>query len=177
MTTSSPSKTGLVVGIGEVLPAFRPTFAHFTPFALTREVLRLDDGDVMCLSWDSVSLYSVADSSRSRANRKCAWEMSTLCKKGGYAHFMLKEIRRQPQVAHRAAAPPAAMKTWARSGDITAHNLAQVGWHRFTCAARSGFGMRGRQAGRRAVLAPQFHSPVRSDSWTAGRRHFCQPVR
>jgi len=89
--------SGLVVGIGEDFTCVSSDLPSILP--LTRKVLRLNDGDVVCLSWDSVSLYSVADGSQIAREPEIITEEMSAVQKGGYAHFMLKEIHEQPQVA------------------------------------------------------------------------------
>ncbi len=89
--------SGLVVGIGEDFTCVSSDLPSILP--LTREVIRLNDGEIITLWADRVELHSVKDGSRiERAPETITEEMSAV-QKGGYAHFMLKEIHEQPEVA------------------------------------------------------------------------------
>jgi len=89
--------SGLVVGIGDGFTCLSSDLPSILP--LTREVIRLNDGEIITLWADRVELHSVKDGSRiERAPETIVEEMSAV-QKGGYAHFMLKEIHEQPEVA------------------------------------------------------------------------------
>jgi len=89
--------SGLVVGIGEGFTCISSDLPSILP--LTRKVVRLNDGEIVTLFPDHVELHSVLDGSPiERAPELITEEMSAV-QKGGFAHFMLKEIHEQPQVA------------------------------------------------------------------------------
>lgn len=89
--------SGLVVGIGEGFTCVSSDLPSILP--LTRKVLRLNDGEIVTLLPDHVELHSVLDGNPiERAPEMITEEMSAV-QKGGFAHFMLKEIHEQPQVA------------------------------------------------------------------------------
>ncbi len=89
--------SGLVVGIGDGFTCLSSDLPSILP--LTREVIRLNDGEIITLWADRVELHLVKDGSRiERAPETIVEEMSAV-QKGGYAHFMLKEIHEQPEVA------------------------------------------------------------------------------
>ncbi|MGA9396931.1 MAG: glutamine--fructose-6-phosphate transaminase (isomerizing) [Anaerolineaceae bacterium] len=89
--------SGLVVGIGEDFTCVSSDLPSILP--LTREVIRLEDGEIVTLWADKIELHSVKDGSLiKRASETVTEEMSAV-QKNGFAHFMLKEIHEQPQVA------------------------------------------------------------------------------
>ena len=82
------------VMVSPVFPQICPPSSH-----LTRKVIRLEDGEIVTLYADHVELNSVVDgSSIQRESEMITEEMSSV-QKGGFAHFMLKEIHEQPQTA------------------------------------------------------------------------------
>ncbi len=89
--------SGLVVGIGEGFTCVSSDLPSILP--LTRKVIRLNDGDVVTLSADEVALHAVADGSFIARKPEMITEEMSSVQKGGYAHFMLKEIHEQPAVA------------------------------------------------------------------------------
>ncbi|HAE84977.1 MAG TPA: glutamine--fructose-6-phosphate transaminase (isomerizing) [Anaerolineaceae bacterium] len=89
--------SGLVVGIGDSFTCVSSDLPSILP--LTRKIVRLNDGDVVTLSWDGIELHAVSDGSRIECEPELITEEMSAVQKGGYAHFMLKEIHEQPQVA------------------------------------------------------------------------------
>jgi len=84
----------LVVGLGsgEQFLASDPTalLAH------TRRVVLLEDGDVACLRVGSVAIRDARGEVVDRPEQRIDWD-PVQAEKGGYKHFMLKEIHEQPQ--------------------------------------------------------------------------------
>ena len=66
---------------------------------LTRQVLFIEDGEIVILEHDKIELRSVKDGSIINRDYESIAESMELAQKGGYAHFMLKEIHEQSQVA------------------------------------------------------------------------------
>lgn len=62
----------------------------------TREVLFLEDGELAEVTRDGVLLETVAGEPIKRASRRIEWS-PVQAEKGGYKHFMLKEIFEQPR--------------------------------------------------------------------------------
>lgn len=89
--------SGLVVGIGEGFTCVSSDLPSILP--LTRTILRLQDGEIVTLRADQVELHSVKDGSSIQREPEMVTETMEDVQKGGYAHFMLKEIHDQPQVA------------------------------------------------------------------------------
>ena len=94
--------SGLVAGLGEDasgqpftcvssdLPSILP---------LTRKIVRIYDDEIITLWPDRVELLSVKDGSRIDREPEIVTQSMDAVQKGGYPHFMLKEIHEQPQVA------------------------------------------------------------------------------
>ncbi|MEW6179385.1 MAG: glutamine--fructose-6-phosphate transaminase (isomerizing) [Chloroflexota bacterium] len=89
--------SGLVVGIGEGFTCVSSDLPSILP--LTRKILRIQDGEIITLWADRVELRSVADGRLIERQPELVTETMETVQKGGYAHFMLKEIHEQPQVA------------------------------------------------------------------------------
>ena len=56
----------------------------------------MDDGELAEVTRQKVSLSTFAGELRERAPRQITWDALT-AQKGGYKHFLLKEIHEQPQ--------------------------------------------------------------------------------
>lgn len=89
--------SGLVVGIGEGFTCLSSDLPSILP--LTRKVVRLEDGEIVTLMADRIELHSVKDGSLIQREAELVTETMDAVQKGGYAHFMLKEINEQPAVA------------------------------------------------------------------------------
>lgn len=89
--------SGLVVGIGEGFTCVSSDLPSILP--LTRNVIRLNDGEIVTLYPNRVELHSVRDGSVIQREPELITEEMSAVQKGGFAHFMLKEIHEQPQVA------------------------------------------------------------------------------
>jgi glutamine---fructose-6-phosphate transaminase (isomerizing) len=89
--------SGLVVGIGEGFTCVSSDLPSILP--LTRKIIRLQDGEIITLSADKVELHSVKDGLPIVRDPEIVTETMEAVQKGGYAHFMLKEIHEQSQVA------------------------------------------------------------------------------
>ena len=150
--------SGLVVGIGEGFTCVSSDLPSILP--LTRTIIRIQDGEIITLWADRVELRSVADGSLiERAPEEITETMSSV-QKGGYAHFMLKEIHEQPQVAREV------LHMLAGSPDVrlvldkmkTARNLYFIGCGTSYHACLAGAVYFARLAGRAVipVIAPQF---------------------
>ena len=89
--------SGLVVGIGEGFTCLSSDLPSILP--LTRKVIRPNDGEIITLWADRVELHSVKDGSLIQREPELVTEEMNTVQKGGYDHFMSKEIHEQPQVA------------------------------------------------------------------------------
>jgi glucosamine--fructose-6-phosphate aminotransferase (isomerizing) len=89
--------SGLVAGITENATCVSSDLPSILP--ITRDVLSIEDGEIVILENDSIELRSVTDGSIITRDFEKITESMELAQKGGYAHFMLKEIHEQSQVA------------------------------------------------------------------------------
>jgi len=67
----------------------------------TREFMVLEDGDLAVLTKDKVELTSVSGAPVERKVLQITWDAAA-AEKGGYEHFMIKEIHEQPRVIKEA---------------------------------------------------------------------------
>ena len=89
--------SGLVIGIGEGFTCLSSDLPSLLP--LTRKIIRPKDGEIIILWADRVELRSVTDGKLIEREPELITETMDAVQKGGYPHFMLKEIHEQAQVA------------------------------------------------------------------------------
>lgn len=70
----------------------------------TREVVYLNDGDLLIMTPSGVSFYDAHGEPVSKTAEHITWELSA-AEKGGYEHFMLKEIHEQPKAVRDTIHP------------------------------------------------------------------------
>jgi glutamine---fructose-6-phosphate transaminase (isomerizing) len=84
----------LLVGVGEnewfVASDASPLLQH------TRSVIYLDDGEMAVLSRDGYRIRNLETTKIDKPVNQIEWDLATI-ERGGYAHFMLKEICEQPE--------------------------------------------------------------------------------
>src|SRR5216684_4023908 len=86
----------VVIGLGQgetILASDIPAL-----LAHTRDVVILEDGDVAVITRHGVEITDLAGAPVSRTPTRILWD-PILAEKGGYRHFMLKEIYEQPRAA------------------------------------------------------------------------------
>ncbi len=89
--------SGMVVGLGEGFTCVSSDLPSILP--LTREVIRPQDGEIVTLWADKIEVRSVKDGKLIDRKQETVTETMDAVQKGGYPHFMLKEIHEQAQVA------------------------------------------------------------------------------
>jgi glucosamine--fructose-6-phosphate aminotransferase (isomerizing) len=150
--------SGMVVGLGDGFTCVSSDLPSILP--LTRQVIRPQDGEIVTLWADRVEVRSVQDGKRIDRQMERVTESMDQVQKGGFPHFMLKEIHEQPQVArellHLLEASPEVAGLVERMK--TARHLYFVACGTSYHAAVIGSVYFAQIAGRSAipVLAPQF---------------------
>jgi glucosamine--fructose-6-phosphate aminotransferase (isomerizing) len=89
--------SGLVAGIADGFTCISSDLPSILP--LTRQIVRVNDGEIVTLTPSAIQLHSVADGSPIARAEETVIESMEAVQKGGYAHFMLKEIHEQPALA------------------------------------------------------------------------------
>ncbi len=150
--------SGLVIGIGEGFTCISSDLPSILP--LTRKVIRPQDGEMITLWADRVELHSVKDGSLIAREPEIITQTMEAVQKGGYPHFMLKEIHEQSQVArevlHMLAGSPEVAAVVEKLK--TARNLYFIGCGTSYHACLAGAVYFAQIAGRPVIpiLAPQF---------------------
>ncbi len=150
--------SGLVVGLGDGFTCLSSDLPSILP--LTREIVRPLDGEIVTLWANRIELRSVKDGSLIIRVPETVTELMDAVQKGGYPHFMLKEIHEQSQVArevlHMMDGSSVVQGVVAKMQ--AARNLYFIGCGTSYHACLAGSVYFGKIAGRVAipVLAPQF---------------------
>ena len=150
--------SGLVVGLLEGANCVSSDLPSILP--LTRRILRVQNGEIVILWADRVALRRVEDGAPIEREIEIATESMEAAEKGGYPHFMLKEIHEQPQVVaelvHLMEAAPHVSQMIERMAAARHIYLVGCGTSYHACLLGSVY--LARLAGRAAspVLAPQF---------------------
>ena len=70
----------------------------------TREVAYMEDGEVAVLTTEGIEVFDALQQPVKKERHHIDWDVSA-AEKGGYPHFMLKEIFEQPEALRRAISP------------------------------------------------------------------------
>ncbi|OGS18938.1 MAG: glutamine--fructose-6-phosphate aminotransferase [Elusimicrobia bacterium RIFOXYA2_FULL_50_26] len=84
----------LIIGLGEGENFLASDIPALLPY--TRRMVFLEEGDLAAISADKVVIYNSGGETVVRKEHSIAWD-AVQAEKGGYKHFMLKEIFEQPQ--------------------------------------------------------------------------------
>ena len=92
----------LIVGVGEhenFIASDVPAIIHYT-----RDYYLLDQNEIAVIKKDSVKIYDVHGNEIHKELNTADWDVDA-AEKGGYAHFMLKEIHEQPRALRDTISP------------------------------------------------------------------------
>lgn len=70
----------------------------------TREVAYMDDNEVAVVTADGIKVYDMLGRETVKEHHRIDWDVNA-AEKGGYAHFMLKEIMEQPEAVRKTVSP------------------------------------------------------------------------
>jgi glucosamine--fructose-6-phosphate aminotransferase (isomerizing) len=70
----------------------------------TRDVYYIDNQEIACLTKDSISFFNVDGDPISKESKHIDWDANA-AEKGGYEHFMLKEMYEQPKTVRDTLSP------------------------------------------------------------------------
>jgi len=84
----------LVVGIGDGVNYLASDVAAI--MGHTRHVIYLDDGEMVTLTPEGINTTTIKNEAVTKEIQEITWDLGQI-QKGGYEHFMLKEIFEQPQ--------------------------------------------------------------------------------
>ncbi|MBC8425268.1 glutamine--fructose-6-phosphate transaminase (isomerizing) [bacterium] len=111
----------LVVGVGEGTNYLASDVAAI--LGETRKVIYLDDGEMVTLTPDKVVTTSIQNEPVTKEVQEIHWDLDQI-QKGGFPHFMLKEIHEQPDTiknAYRGRILP-------ETGDVKLAGLRLTEW-------------------------------------------------
>ena len=89
--------SGLVAGLADGANCVSSDLPSILP--ITRRIMRVQDGEIIILSASEVEIRRVEDGSLVEREVEIITDSMESAQKGGYPHFMLKEIHEQPTVA------------------------------------------------------------------------------
>jgi glucosamine--fructose-6-phosphate aminotransferase (isomerizing) len=116
---AAKNSTPVVIGMGEnenFVASDIPALLDYT-----RDVIFLDDGEIVDMTADAVHIFDFDGNSRDREPKRVTWDPVT-AQKGGFKHFLLKEIHEQPQAIIDTTRGRIAQDT----GDVILPELAAI---------------------------------------------------
>src|SRR5438034_924315 len=119
----------LVVGLGEGEHFLASDVPALLPY--TQDFLFLDDGDVVTVTPRSVVVTDPRGAVRAQKPQRIAWD-PVQAEKGGYRHFMLKEIHEQPRAVRDTLLlaicnVPGSLLTREAAGSLLTHAGPEIG--------------------------------------------------
>jgi len=150
--------SGLVAGMANYSTVVSSDLPSILP--ITNDVLYIEDGEIVILQHDRIELRSVKDGKIIERKFVTITENMETAQKGGYAHFMLKEIHEQSQVARELIHLLENSQTVPQMVDrlMNAHHIYLIGCGTSYHASILGSIYMANLAGKAAIpiLAPQF---------------------
>ncbi|MDD3346239.1 glutamine--fructose-6-phosphate transaminase (isomerizing) [Oscillibacter sp.] len=70
----------------------------------TRDVAYMNDGEIAVVTADAIDVFDSELTPQDKAHHQVDWDVSA-AEKGGYAHFMFKEIMEQPEAIRKTISP------------------------------------------------------------------------
>ncbi|MBO4831519.1 MAG: glutamine--fructose-6-phosphate transaminase (isomerizing) [Oscillospiraceae bacterium] len=114
----------LILGVGVGENYFASDVTALVPY--TRNCIYMDDGEYAELTKDSVKVFDCTGQELSKEVVRVTWDVQA-AEKGGYEHFMLKEIMEQPAAIKAATAPRIKNgKVFFEEMDISAEELREI---------------------------------------------------
>ncbi|MBR2999904.1 MAG: glutamine--fructose-6-phosphate transaminase (isomerizing) [Oscillospiraceae bacterium] len=92
----------LILGIGTEENYFASDVTALV--AHTKNVIYLDDGELAAIAPGKIEIFDAAGTPLHKKSTRVTWDIQA-AEKGGYDHFMLKEIMEQPRAVKAALAP------------------------------------------------------------------------
>ncbi len=111
----------LVVGVGDGVNYLASDVAAI--MGHTRQVIYLDDGEMVSLTPEGITTTTIDNEEITKEIQEITWDLDQI-QKGGYKHFMLKEIFEQPQTirdSYRGRILP-------ESGDVKLGGIELTDW-------------------------------------------------
>lgn len=88
--------------------------------SVTKDIIYLEDGDIAELTPEGVKLYGSDGKDKQYSVSKVTWDLSA-AEKGGYDHFMMKEIKEQPAAVRQT------VESRVKNGEIVFEGLSVDG--------------------------------------------------
>ncbi|MBK8165756.1 MAG: glutamine--fructose-6-phosphate transaminase (isomerizing) [bacterium] len=111
----------LVVGVGDGVNFLASDVAAV--MGHTRQVIYLDDGEMVVLRPDGLTVMTISNEEITKEIQEITWDLGQI-QKGGYEHFMLKEIFEQPQTIRDAFRG----RTLPQTGDVKLGGIQLTDW-------------------------------------------------
>ncbi len=92
----------LIIGIGEGENFIASDITAILPY--TKNYIRLDETEMALLTGDDVKVYDENGKPCEKKIEQALWDVNS-AQRGGYAHFMLKEIHEEPEALEKTLAP------------------------------------------------------------------------
>ena len=111
----------LVVGVGDGENFLASDVAAV--MGHTRQVIYLDDGEMVALRPEGLTVMTISNEAITKEIQEITWDLGQI-QKGGYEHFMLKEIFEQPQTIRDAFRG----RTLPATGDVKLGGIQLTDW-------------------------------------------------